>query len=423
LRVWFSRGIEDGWAPAAFTAGAWLTGLAVNPASSYRAWSGFIASFDTARANQNWANLFDPLSWLEYVPALATLSVGTSRSLGDIIGAVLTIALVLGIVLAFRRATDRMGALFTLSGSAALLAYTLYTGFNYGWQKTVQFGGAFWAALLPVAVVDALVTANPVNPRVRYLWRTSLVGIIGLFGMATVLNCFDGHKWSQRKILTQDWFNVREYARDHLSSAPVLIDGSTFRMAFFHGMWATYFLADSELYFAARGHENGGYLRGGVANESTTPVPPPAAFLVSRDWADTFDANSPRLLIGDTVALLKTANRVTNWEGLQPENGYPENAYSVVKIDLLPHSRSQLSLRIIPRYRGAGETSGWKIRREADGQPLYETEISGAPPWLITIPLEPNRTNRIQLAADPAPPPDPLPPFMVRDIRIQTVRE
>ena len=416
LRVWFTRGFRTVWSAGVLCALAWIVGFVVNPASTVRAYAGFVSSFDTARANQNWANLFDPLSWLEYIPALATLSVGSSKALGPVVGGLLTVALLLGLFLAFRRASDRIGALFTLGGSGALLAYTLYTGFNYGWQKTVQFGGAFWAALLPVAMVDALVQASPAHPRVRLLYRMALGGILGLFGFATVMNCLDGHKWSRRKILTQDWFSVREYARDHLQAQPVLVDGASFRMAFFHGMWATYFLPESDLYFAARGNESGGYLRDSVVNESRTPIPVPAAFLVSRDWANTFDANSERMVEGDTVALLKTSNRVMTWSGLQPDNGFPENADAVIKLELRPHSPSLLSFSLRPRFTGEGATQRWRITRQVDGQAAFSTEVAGAPPWLISIPLEPNQLNRVELTADPVPPVNPLPPFVLRDI-------
>jgi len=423
LRAWFAQGLRAAWKPATVTALAWIGGVLVNPASSVRAWSGFVFSFETARANQNWANLFESLNWLEYFPALATLSVGTSRALGSILGALLTLALVGGIILAFRRAIDRWGALFTLAGAAALLAYTLYTGFNYGWQKTVQFGGAFWAAVLPVASIEALVLCAPADRRARWAVRGALIGVVGLFGLATILNCLDGHKWSQRKILTQDWFSLRDYTRDHLAGAPVLVDGASFRMAFFHGMWATYFLPESDLYFAARGHENGGYLRNSVINEATHPIPKPAAYLVSRDWAETFDANSERLMIGDTVALLKTANRVSDWEGLEPENGYPENADGVIKLVIQPHSPSALNFTLSPRSADQVTTNRWKILRRIEGRPDLASEVTGPPPWSISVPLERGLKNQIELTADPAPAPGAGLPFTVEGIAIKTRAE
>lgn len=419
LRSWFRAGPRAAWRPAVGTALAWIAGCAINPASTLRAWTGFASSFDTARANQNWANLFEPLSPFEYGPALATLAVGASKSLGPIVGALLTIALVGGVVLALRRATDRVGALFTLSGAGALLTYTLVTGFNYGWQKTVQFGGAFWAAFLPVAVIDALAQTRLAHPRARLAARAALVAVIALFAYATVLNCLDGHKWSQRKILTQDWFVLRDFSRDQLNGVPVLVDGSTFRMAFFHGMWATYFLPDSELYFAARGRENGGYLRDTVRNESKGPLPPISAYLVSRDWADTFDANSPRLMLGDTVALLKTANRVMDWSGLYPENGYPENADAHVTIDLRPHSNSELHLVLAPYHGDTTTTKSWTVAVQLDGRPGSHLKVEGPPPWRIVVPLTAGKLNHVELIADPASASDQLPPFTVREIKIE----
>jgi hypothetical protein len=423
LRVWFVRGVRAAWRPAVATAAAWILSAAINPASSVRAWAGFVSSFDTARANENWANLFAPLLWLEYIPALATLSVGASKALDPVLGALLSLALLLGLALAFRRATDRVGAFFTLAGSTALLVYTLYTGFNYGWQKTVQFGGAFWAAVFPVAIVEVLIRSCPKNIALRLTARAALAGILGLFAYSTVMNCLDGHKWSERKILTQDWFSLREYAREHLASAPVMVDAASFRMAFFHGMWTTYFLTESDVYFAARGQENGGYLRETVFTEGDGNIPQPAAYLIGREWSETFDANSPRLMTGDTFVLLKSANRVTSWEGLEPENGLPENAYSTIKLEILPHSLSELSMELAPRFRGDGETQRWKVLREVDGAPPFRADIDGPPPWIIKIPLEAGRSNRVELVADPIPPEISLPPFTVHNITVQTLRE
>lgn len=420
LRAWFAQGFRAAWKPATFSALAWIGGILINPASSVRAWWGFVFSFDTARANQNWANLFESLTWIEYFPAMATLSVGSSRALGQVLCALLTVALVAAIVLALRKAVDRLGALFTLAGAAALLIYTLYTGFNYGWQKTVQFGGAFWAALLPVAAIEALVSCAPVSRRARWAVRAALVGIVGFFSLATIYNCLDGHKWSRRKILTQDWFSLRDYSRDHLSGAPVLVDGATFPMSFFHGMWAAYFLPESELYFAARGHENGGYLRNSVINEGNHPIPKPAAYLVSREWADTFDANSERLMLGDTVALLKTANRVFNWEGLNPESGHPDNADGVIKIQIQPHAPSTFSFTLSPRSSEAAAGAVWKIRRHIEGRPDLVSEVSGAPPWLVSVPLERGLKNEIELVVDPKPAAESVLPFTVHDILIKT---
>jgi hypothetical protein len=80
-------------------------------------------------------------------------------------------------------------------------------------------------------------------------------------------------------------------------------------------------------------------------------------------------------------------------------------------------------MELAPRHKGEGGTQGWKISRQVEGQPLFTTELSGPPPWFITVPLEPGQTNRIELTADPAPPADPLPPFTVRGISVKNARE
>lgn len=418
LRAWWATPLRTVWRPATVAALAWVAGVGLNPASSIRSWHGFMASFETARANQNWANLFDPLSPLQYVPALATLSIGGIRFLGWILGAVLTLLLLWGLVLALRRATDRWGACLTLAGAGALLAYTLAFGFSYGWQKTVQFGGAIWAAFFPVAIVDAFARFTAPNVWARRAGLAALGGVLALFAYATIFNCLESHKWSRRKLITEDWFALTTYTRAHLPNAPVLVDGSTFRMAFFHGMWATYFLPDNAPYFAARGFENGGYLRDAVKNEARDPLPPISAFLVSREWAESFDANSPRLFAGDTLALLARSNRVTATTGLFPANGRPDSTFRRVTLDVQPHSPSELLLVLAPR-RATDSQISWRIRREAAGEPTFESRVSSAPPWRLVVPLVPGRANSIELVPEPAPAAQPIPPFLVREVRIQ----
>lgn len=407
------------WSTRAATAFAWIGGIVINPASSIRGWIGFVSSFNTARANQNWGNLFEPLSYTEYFPALATLAVETSKMLGPVVGLLLSGALITGVVFAFRRATDRIGALFTISGSIALLAYTFYSGFNYGWQKTVQFGGAFWPALLPVAVIQALVELKPDNTRLRMVRKALLLSVVAFFGLATIMSCLEGYKWSRRKVITNDWFTVKEYAKKHLKDAAVMVDGATFRMSFFHGMWATYFLQDSALCFAGRGHENGGYVRDTVLNESRSAVPMPSAYLVSREWMETFDANSECVVKGDTVALIRDSNRILLLQGLQPENGIPETAQGVFSIVVRPHSGSQLSFKLSPRDSAQQTTRQWQVERTVVGAASYKSVVSGPPPWDFHVPLVQERDNRVQFVVDPAPVTNRTAPFVVTNISIK----
>ena len=404
-------------------AGAFIVATLINPASTLRAYSGFINSFMTARANQNWANLFEPLAPTEYLPAMLTLCVRAGRDIGPIFGALFSIGAIVCLILLVRKSRDRYGAIAMTAGTLVLIAYTLETKFNYGWQKAIQFGGIFCAALVPVAMVDYLSTSSLAPSKRDYLKRIGLVALLAFCGYATALNIFEEYKWSKQKLITQDWFNARDFAREHLRNAPVLIDGASFRMAFFHGMWATYFLPESEVYFAGRGKENGGYVRDIVINEATSKIPAPQAYLVSRAWADTFDANSHRLFLGDTVALLGEANRVSNWTGFTPENGVPLFVQETSILQIRPHSRSRLLLSLAPSTRKTSDTAHWKVTRKSAGGVPFAAELSGQAPWIFSVPLEPNVENDVEFSVvNPTGAHDLFPPYSVRSLRVESAR-
>jgi hypothetical protein len=402
---------------------AFIGGALLNPASTFRGYSGFVNSFGTARANQNWANLFEPLTPTEYLPGMVTLCVRAGRDIGPYFGALFSIGVLITLVLRLRRARDPYGACVMLAGTIVLIAYTIETKFNYGWQKAIQFGGVFVAALVPVGLADYLSARSGKPFKVRFVAQICLVALLAFFGYATVLNILEEHKWSRQKLITQDWFRARDFARDHLRNAPVLIDGASFRMAFFHGMWATYFLPDSNVYFASRGKENGGYVREDVINEASAKIPAPQAYFVSRDWADTFDANSRRLYAGDTLALLAEANRVFAWQGLVPENGVPLFAQGNFSLTIHPHSKSQLLLTLAPSTKNTSEVNHWKITSRAAGSSTpFVTEISGQAPWSFTIPLTANVDNEVEVSASsPSGNHGLFPPYSVRTVRVESL--
>jgi len=401
--------------------GAFVLGAVLNPASSWRAYYGFISSFATARANQNWANLFEPLKPTEYLPAMVTLCVSAGRNVGPYAGAVLSIGLLVGLILMVRRSRDAYGALAMMAGTGVLIVYTIKTGFNYGWQKAIQFGGVFCAALVPVGLADYLWRRASAPAKHRLWARLGLVALLGFGGYATTLNILEEHKWSRQKMITEDWFRARDFARDRLRDAPVLIDAASFRMAFFHGMWATYFLPDSDLYFASRGKESGGYVRDSVINEATTKIPEPKAYFVSRDWANTFDANSPRLFTGDTLALLGQANRVFKISGLYPENGVPTSAQESFSLTLRPHSRSQLLVTLGPS-KTAPRFNHWKVVRKASGSDALTAEVTGQAPWNFTVPLAAGIDNQIEITAERAGAESTaLLPYVLKSIRIESL--
>lgn len=420
LRPWFARRwasarINGGWAAAAF-----LVGGVINPVLAVRAWHGFQYSFNTARADVIFANLLEPLSAAEHLPGLATLSIPAALALGTSAGTALTLLLLAAAAAGWWRARDRLGALFTLAGSGALVTYTLLTGFHYGWQKSVQFGAVFVVALVTAPLLDTQFDRWREGGWRRLSAGVCLAGLIAFFAAATALNFQQIQDWSRQKKLSRDWFELRQLSATTLREQPVLVEAASFRMPFFHSMWATYFLSSSRTYFAKRGGEGGGYLRLGVLDESAVPGGRPAALLVGRRWAESFDANSPRLLTGREYILLREANRVTALQGVYPLNGYPDRASTRFSIEITPHSPSQMRLTLTPDKIKDWLTGSWQIVHRTTAGVETVHERSGPPPWPIDVALLPGVTQTVecQLLTQPYTT-EPL-PFVISQLAVES---
>lgn len=397
LRPWFVRGPRLFWRTGLLLAVVLLAGAALNPATTLRGVRGFLASFAIARVDTNWANLFAPLDLSEYIPALITLSVSGAKELEWWFGGPLSVLILVVFGLIIRRSRDRFGLCASLSGSLVLLIYTLLTGFAYGWQKTAQFSGIYFALIFPVAALDTLWGLRSAAAPNRRLTTAALGALLLFLGFATVMNCRDIYKWSNRKVISADWFALRDQSRTTLREAPVLIEAASFRMAFFHGMWAAYFLTDSRIYYGGRGEESGGYLRSGIINEQNQEIPHPVAVLVGSPWANAFDANSPRILTGREYTLLGKSNRVFKLSGVYPLNGVPDHVSGAAAMEIQPHSDSHLLLELAPRAKAGWPAGEWKLTRHAEGAPDFAGTVTGPSPWRISIPLVAGRRNQIAI--------------------------
>jgi hypothetical protein len=419
LRPWFARRSPPPWRACGWVAGALPAAVLLNPVTTMRAVHGFASSFEAARANQGWANLLEPVDLAGFVPALTTLSISAARHLGSGLGGLVTLVLVAALGLAWWRARDRFGVLAAFAGSIVLAAYTLATGFSYGWQKTVQFAGVFFAAAFPAAAFDAQVSAGRAPGIRRWLARASLALTVGFLVFAVLMSCRDIAKWSSRKVISQDWFLLRDKSRGELRDAPVLVEAGTFQMSFFYSMWSAYFLPESRLYFGARGDENGGYLRGNIVQEGVQRIPEPQAVLVGRPWAGSFDANSPRLVAGREFALLEKSNRVLAMKGVYPLYGLPDFTSTLIDLDILPHSASSLSFKLTPRGRADWPAGTWEVSRQVAEAGPFSAEVSGPPPWRIKVPLVSGQRNRVTVTLTTVSKSAEPYPFILGDLRVE----
>lgn len=387
---------QNGRAAARWVAGACVVALLANPATTIRAVHGFVSSVTAARTADIWSNFLSASGPGEFLPALLTLSAKFGRELGDTGGTLLTVALLAVIVSTWWRARDRAGMTCLFAGAGALALYTAITGFSYGWQKTIQFSGVFIAALLPVAAVEQPVARAP--RRLRGYLAAAL--LFAVFIYVAVMVQLDLLKWSGRKALSDDWSRLNDAAASATAERPIAIDAATFRYAFFHGMWAAYFLPGQPVVYATRGEQNGGYLRLVVQRE--VEGRPPAAVLVSREWADDFEPDAPRLATGREFALLAHATRVSAIEGTVPTNGVPRAAGPEVSLTLVPRAAGFLVVEI-----GACddvEVRGyWRALIEREGAAPTELTLAGSNgPWRGSLPLAEGARHTVRLRFVPS---------------------
>lgn len=419
LRPWITRPLGEAWRPALLVAGAAVLGFALNPLTTLRAWHGFFSVLHLAKSGASYQSVLEPLTWGEYLPGLLTLAIPAAELLGDWLGATISLLLLAGLGTAVWQARDRFGVLAILAGSACMLAYTAVTGFAYGWQKAVQFGGVFIATIAPVMMLDTLARTGRATPAGRRLALAAPAALMLFFAYATVSGWREVRHWAGQKRISADWFNLRNLSRERLQDAPVLVEQAAFRMPFFHGMWSAYFLQGSDVYYGFRGEAPGGYQAFLARNERQRPIPTPAAYVVGSAWADSFDANSPRILSGREYTLLQKCNRVFALAGVYPLNGPPLFASDRITLDILPHAASNLLVDLEPRREPAVPAGRWRISRRAPGHADFSAEVSGAPPWRLTIPLVAGQRNEVAVTYEHAAAPlDPW-AFPLRGLRIE----
>ena len=141
--------------------------------------------------------------------------------------------------------------------------------------------------------------------------------------------------------------------------------------------------------------------------------------MVSRSWADNFEANSPHVLDGREYVLVGKSNRVFVMRGVFPVYGIPELASTLIEMEVLPHSASELLVELVPRKPGDWPAASWRITRRAEDSEELSMGVSGAPPWIIKVPLIAGRRNQITLSVSSEKGPAEALPFEIKDLRIR----
>ena len=364
-----------------------LLGLAIQPLTTWRGVVGFANSFAMARANTSWGNLFERLSPAEYLPAIVSLDVPACTKLdegGWLLSAFL-FALALWLIV---RAKDRATTLAALTPFFLLAGYTLATGFNYGWQKSVQFSGVIVASCFSCGCLAIWENSKAGSRRTR--WRAACVLVLATFlGYTTVWGCVRIAYWAENKALDADFLALRNLSHSSLRGQRVEVVGATFKMAFFHSMWALYVLPTSQVSMDNRGQEMGGYLRWYVPVDKTAAdLKSVKAYLVSRDWAETFDADTPQLSVGRFHALLPATNKLLTQSGLYPITGLPTYAQMAFSITLKAHEDSDFVMELSPRKFGTSAVGSLEVTYgPPDRQGEWKT-FSTSGTWSFHVPLK-----------------------------------
>jgi hypothetical protein len=371
-----------------------LAATFLNPVTGVRAIHGFLNSFGTAHANVSWGQhyLFENLAPGGFALALTSLSVKGLEALPAFISGMLALGVMALFVWGFLRSEQRGNIAALFSGSLLLLAYSFYSHFGYGFQKTVQFAGVFWGTAFPTGCLAWICYGKLLRPAAT---RMACLFLVLVYGYLTFMAVFRTYVTSIKKRVTVDMMALRENPEAPTS---VLILGETFpQNAFFYEMWSSYLLPHSALVYSPRTPMPGAYLVDKVRLENPRSPEKPAAYLVSSEWAKTWDANAPRWKSTEHFVLVTQSNRLLESHGLSPTEMPPRFVEPDAELQLLPHRDSRLHLTLEPKVRGSHSPGAVTLRNEVPGKPAWEITLPEGVPWTLVIPLTGGLANTIHL--------------------------
>jgi hypothetical protein len=167
-------------------------------------------------------------------------------------------------------------------------------------------------------------------------------------------------------------------------------------------MWAIYALPNSRLTLDARGEQMGGYLSDFLPRSaSATPAANrPRAYLVSREWADSLDADATRLSVGRQHAMITQTNKVVAQTGVMPLTGVPQSAKAQFSLTLLPYDDGWLEMEIALRSADPSARLPLTVRYGNPEQAETWQTVRSEYPWSLRLPVHGGVKCQIKVVAE-----------------------
>ena len=401
-----------------------LIGLGLNPVTTVRLWTGIQSSITTARIDNGWANIFDRVTFAGYLPSFITLGIPSIRLYGMAGGIVASVAVAMSFFVLFKSSSRRLELFFPMAGFLSLLAYTIFTSFGYGWQKSVQFFGIPLAAMFPVLLAGIAQEKLRAAASHRGV-LVALLGTLGIMVHTMVGVTAENLKSATSKGLTQSMLTLQARAAAEFPGQPVYVDGATFRAAFFQSMWSARLFPENPLVFISRQDQAGGYLRDFVQLDNPTVPATTGRYYVAANWARAFDYD-PVPLVKDRVGVvLRQHNLMPEFAGFYREVGLPEMCQAEFSLAIYPYADGWLEFTLEPNGVAAPQCKLNGTVVTAAGTRRIETSLDGNGRLVARFPLQAGTRNAITAAISGGPTIDPEvdnPPYPFRILRIASGR-
>jgi hypothetical protein len=341
-----------------------------------------------------------------YLPSLITLGIPSIRLYGLAGGLVASLAVAVSVFVLFKSSPRQLELFSPMAGFLALLAYTVFASFGYGWQKSVQFFGIPLAAMFPVLL------AGIAQERLRAVasHRVVLVALLGTLGIMvhTLIGVTaENLKSATSKGLTQPMLTLPARAAVEFPGQTVYVDGATFRAAFFQSMWSARLFPENPLVFISRQDEAGGYLRDFVQLDNPTTPANTGRYYVAANWARSFDYDPVPLVTDRVGVVLKQHNLIPEFAGFYRGTGVPEMCNAEFSLAIYPYADGWLEFTLEPNGAPTPQCRLNGTAITAAGTQRIETSLDAGGHLVARFPLRAGTRNAITAAISGGPKIDP----------------